>query len=446
MVFLNRYEVSYPRRLVASSGRIEGTFRESGAAEISGLGGSGLVVDTTAGVSWLRGVEGGTSGPRFRAEADHRYLATSAGAVLTPQVRTSVSSRLRSNRNQADWLLVAPRAFLAAAQPLVALRQSQGLATKTVSMEEVNEEFGQGEAGPSGLKTFLQHAYHSWKKPSPRYVVLLGDSTYDPKNFLKTNVQDQVPFLPVKTSYLWTASDPGYGAVNGEDLLPDLAVGRLPAASVDEATVLVQKLVAFETAGRTFEGRAVLVADNADLGGPFEADADEVASTVLKDREVQKIYLRDLGASTRAEIVAAFDSGPGLVSYVGHGATAVWASENVFNNTDVPSLQAQDQQPLLLTLNCLNGFFHFPPFDSLAEALVKAPGKGALAAFSPSGLSLDEAAHVYHKALLAEIESGRHSRIGDAVLAAQASYADQGAFPELLAIYHLLGDPATQIR
>ena len=184
--------------------------------------------------------------------------------------------------------------------------------------------------------------------------------------------------------------------------------------------MLVQKLVAFETAGRTFEGRAVLVADNADLGGPFEADADEVASTVLKNREVQKIYLRDLGAANRAEIVAAFDSGPGLVSYVGHGATAVWASENVFNNTDVSSLHAQGQQPLLLTLNCLNGFFHFPPFDTLAEALVKAEGKGALAAFSPSGLSLDEAAHVYHKALLAEIESGRHSRLGDAVLAAQS--------------------------
>ena len=143
--------------------------------------------------------------------------------------------------------------------------------------------------------------------------------------------------------------------------------------------------------------------------------------------------------------MAAFDSGPGLVSYVGHGATAVWASENVFNNTDVASLSSQGQQPLLLTLNCLNGFFHFPPFDSLSEALVKAEGKGAIAAFAPSGLSRDEAAHVYHKALLAEIESHRHARLGDALLAAQSAYADSGAFPELLAIYHLFGDPAMRI-
>jgi hypothetical protein len=95
------------------------------------------------------------------------------------------------------------------------------------------------------------------------------------------------------------------------------------------------------------------------------------------------------------------DAGPGLLSYPGHGATAVWASENVWNNTDIATLAAQ--QPLLLTLNCLNGFFHFPPFDSLAEAFVKAEGKGAIAAFSPSG------------------------------------YADSGAFPELLSMVTSLG-------
>ena len=401
------------------------------------------VVDTTEAPTWLPGALPGPNGLRFRAESDHRYQV---GSALAPEVRTPVSTRLHGTAQQADWVLVGPRAFLATAEPLVTLRQSQGLRTRTVAIEEVNEEFGQGEAGPAGLEAFLGYAYQSWRKPSLRYVVLLGDSTYDPKDYLKTHVLDRVPFRPVKTSYLWTASDPAYGAVNGDDLLPDLAVGRLPAATVDEARVLVEKIVAFETAGRSIGGRAVLVADNADLGGPFEADADEVASGVLKDRDVQKIYLRDLGAGTRAEIVAAFDSGPGLVSYVGHGATAVWASENVFNNTDVASLSSQGQQPLLLTLNCLNGFFHFPPFDSLSEALVKAEGKGAIAAFAPSGLSRDEAAHVYHKALLAEIESHRHARLGDALLAAQSAYADSGAFPELLAIYHLFGDPAMRIR
>jgi hypothetical protein len=97
-------------------------------------------------------------------------------------------------------------------------------------------------------------------------------------------------------------------------------------------------------------------------------------------------------------------------------------------------------------MNCLNGFFQFPPLNSLSEALLKADGKGAVAAFSPSGLSVNDAAHVFHKALLLEVVSGRHERLGDAVLAAQEAYAQTGAFPELLSIYHLLGDPALRIR
>jgi hypothetical protein len=313
-------------------------------------------------------------------------------------------------------------------------------------VEEIFQEFGYGESRPEAVKRFLEYAYESWRRPSLRYVVLLGDGSYDPKDYLKTGVKDRIPPYVVKTSYLWTASDPFYGAVNGEDLLPDVAVGRLSAGTVEEARVLVEKVVAFETGGRSLDGKAVLIADNADLGGSFEADADEIAGSVLSQREVEKIYLRDLQGGTRATIVAAFDNGPGLVSYMGHGGTAVWASENVFNNTDLVSMSPQGQQPLLLTLNCLNGFFHFPPLNSLAEAFLKAEGKGVVAAFSPSGLSLNDAAHVYHQAVLREIESGRHSRLGDAILAAQSVYADSGAFPELLSIYHLFGDPALRIR
>jgi len=447
MVFLNRFSLTYPRRLVAEGGFLQGAWNESGTAAISGLGGAGFVLDVRdTPPRWLREVQDTGTDLSFRAEVGRKYLVVAAASVKRPLVRRLLASSLRKPRTGAEWLLVAPREFLGAAEPLVELRRSQGLRVKVVSLEEVEQEFGYGEHGPSALKEFLEHAYQSWPKPSLRYVLLLGDGSYDPKDYLKTGVKDRLSPFMVKTSYLWTASDPAYGAVNGEDLVPDVAVGRLPAGSVAQARVLVDKIVAFEAAGRTLAGRAVLIADNADLGGRFEANADEIASSVLHEREVDKVYLRDLGGGTRASIVAAFDNGPGLVSYVGHGGTAVWASENVFNNTDVPSLSAQGQQPLLLTMNCLNGFFHFPPFDSLAEAFLKAEGKGAVAAFSPSGLSVNDAAHLYHKAVLSEIESGRHARLGDAILAGQNTYANTGALPELLSIYHLFGDPALRLR
>jgi hypothetical protein len=99
----------------------------------------------------------------------------------------------------------------------------------------------------------------------------------------------------------------------------------------------------------------------------------------------------------------------------------------------------------MLTLNCLNGYFVAPAFESLGEAYLKVEGRGTIGAFSPSGLSLDGPAHEFHRALVEELVSGDHERLGDAVLTAQESYAESGLMPELVSIYHLLGDPGMRI-
>jgi hypothetical protein len=278
-------------------------------------------------------------------------------------------------------------------------------------------------------------------------VVLVGDGTYDFKDHMQTGVVNRVPPLMVETTYLETASDPAYAAVNGEDLLPDLAIGRLPAATVEELQRMVDKIVAFETSGGTLQGRAVIVTDNPDRAGDFVADAENLATTLLSTKELEKIYLSELGPeATRSRVQQAFDEGASLLNYIGHGGIHVWADEDILNIEDVESLLPQAEQPLVLTMNCLNGYFHFPFANALAEELLKAEGKGAIAAFSPSGLSINNAAHIFHKALLEELLNGGHTRLGDAVLAAQAAYAASGALPEMIAIYHLFGDPAMGIQ
>ena len=47
---------------------------------------------------------------------------------------------------------------------------------------------------------------------------------------------------------------------------------------------------------------------------------------------------------------------------------------------------------------------------------------------------------------MGELTSGRHELLGDAIAAAQRTYAQSGLMPELLSIYHLLGDPALSRR
>ena len=449
MVYLDRFALTYARQASAEAGRLEGTWSASGVSDVRGLGAGTIVLDRTEeNPVWLQGAEPrGDGSLRMAVEGGHHYLAVGPEAILRPEVRKPEPTPLKSTTNRADYLAIGPSEFLAIAEPLLDLRASQGLRVKAVSVESIYSDFGFGEARPQAIRDFIAYAYHHWRTPSPRYVLLLGDASYDFKDYLGTGMRNQVPPFLLKTSYLWIPSDPTYAAVNGEDEIPDLAIGRLPAASAGELAVLVEKILAYEAGSPAPSAPLVLVADNPDAAGNFTADAEEIAAQIPSTLPLRKIYLEELGASaTRAAILDAFDDGALLLSYLGHGGAHVWASENLFNRSQVGSLAIQSQQPLVLTLNCLNGYFHIPNVNSLSEELLKAQGKGAIAAFSPSGLSLDTAAHLLHQALIAELVSGSHRRLGDAILSAQAAYAETGALPELLLIYHLLGDPALTLK
>jgi len=446
VVYLDRFWVQYPHALVSEQGRLEGRAAFSGLVQAAGFFPGSFLLDLSATPPrWLSPVLTGSE-LLFPAEAGRHYLAVSPEALLHPDVRPAAPASLRVASLQADWILIAPQELLPAAEPLAQQRQAQGLSAMAVSLEQLQDEFGFGERSPQAIRDFLAHAYHHWAAPSPRYLLLLGDASSDPKGFLPTATRkDLLPSPLTKSTFLWTASDPSLAAVNGDDAIPDLAIGRITAGSLAEAEAAIQKILAFETASLSLTGNAVLVADNPDLAGDFEANANDIA-LLFQDRQVERIFLTELGSTTRSAVLNAFDTGASLVSYVGHGSQGVWASEGIFRAPDIGLLQPQPRQPFLLTMTCSNGYFISPWSNALSERLVLAQDKGAIAAFSPSGLSLDDAAHLFHRALVQQLETGGHERIGDLVLAAQKDYADTGAFPELLSIYHLFADPALTIR
>ena len=188
MVMLDRFEVSYPSQLVADEGQLEGSFDGSGAAWVSGVD-RGFVLDVTGEhPQWLTGINR-AEGVGFEVESNHRYLVVSERALRSPEVRAPLTTSLRSEANAAEYLVIGPRQFLSAAEPLLRYRWNEGLRTKAVATEDIYAEFGYGEETPESIREFLSYAYHHWTEPSLRYVLLLGDATYDTKDYLATGVQ-----------------------------------------------------------------------------------------------------------------------------------------------------------------------------------------------------------------------------------------------------------------
>src|SRR5581483_8304983 len=125
--------------------------------------------------------------------AGERRLLAVAGELSRPlRVSASPTSSWRQRRNAADLLIVTRGDFAAALDSLVAQRRRQGLSVAVVDIEAIYNELSFGQKTPQALKDFLAYAATSWKK-KPRYVLLAGDASFDPKNYLGAGDFDVVP-------------------------------------------------------------------------------------------------------------------------------------------------------------------------------------------------------------------------------------------------------------
>lgn len=184
-----------------------------------------------------------------------------------------------------DYLLVVPEAFRSAVDPLIQLRESQGLSVVVAPLEGIFDEFNGGRRSSHAIKRFIRYAFQRWNS---QFVLLVGDGSVDPRKIDPLSGTDWVPvhriFGPVLVSTGTTGSffeavpsDPWYGwCLSCPDpslqvKVPDLFVGRLPVNSLAETQAVVAKLVAYEQpqADESWRRRMTLVADDAYSGESF---------------------------------------------------------------------------------------------------------------------------------------------------------------------------------
>lgn len=390
-----------------------------------------------------------------------RYLALSPSRWLTPAAITpDAPSNLKSAANGADYIVVSHADFMSAIQPLATYRAGQGLRVKAVDVQDVYDEFNGGVFDPGAIQSFLAYAYSHWAPPAPSYVLLVGDGHYDFKDYYGGSGPNYIPpFLGEFDPWIGeTASDNRYVTISGSDTLPDMYIGRLTANSAAEAAAMVDKIIAYET--EPLQGdwntRLTFVADNADAGGNFPASSDAIADHALRPEfSAEKIYYGVTHATiseTRAAILAAVNQGRLIVHYNGHGSTQFWASEQLLHVNNIASLTNSGRYPLFLPMTCAEGYFIFPKaqgfnYPSLAESLVRANGKGAIASFSPTGFGLSNGHDVLAQGLYQAIFSNGTLQLGPATTFAKYYLnANSSGFRDLLDTYLLFGDPATRLK
>ena len=223
--WLDWIELTYPRELVMDAGELA----FAGQAEAYDLAVSGElaalwdITDPAAPVA-LSDYERQGGRVRFASDGTPRrfHAATTAGLRQPAAITPVPGGDLRDLPGGADLIIVTVPQFRAALEPLVAARQKQGLRVAVVDVEQIYDTFSAGEPGPEAIRAFVQYARAHWPAPAPRYLLLAGDASYDPRGYLGGAELDLIPTQLVRTAFSgWTASDVWYA-------LPDDSCGGAP--------------------------------------------------------------------------------------------------------------------------------------------------------------------------------------------------------------------------
>ena len=357
-------------------------------------------------------------------------------------IRNQPSSWHRAQPGGEVVMIYAPE-FAGQIGPLAQLRRSQGRSVAPVNVDDLYDEFNFGEKSPNAIRDFLKNATVQWQS-KPRYLLLFGGASVDPRNYLGFGFLDFVPTKIIVTSELKTASDDWFSDF-GNTGLAQISTGRLPVRTQDDARTVVAKILQYDRNENSgdWTNQVLMVADREDPTTSFTKEAQSVQALLPKSLTVTNVFANGLDPTIAGEeIVAGINSGKLIVNYNGHGSVEVWSGDNLLDNRAAASLTNGPRLPVFLMMDCLNGFFHDVYTESLAQALLFSKNGGAVAVWASSGLTSPEPQLQMDQNVVKLLFSRPSPPLGDATRQAKSDITDSDA----RRTYILFGDPLLRLK
>jgi uncharacterized repeat protein (TIGR01451 family) len=350
---------------------------------------------------------------------------------------------LAEQRLGSHMVIITHPDFEAALGPLVKLHESRGQSVEVVTIDEVFDAFNYGERSPFAMRDFLQNAGLRWSR-KPQYLLLVGDASLDPRNYLGLGDFDFVPTRIIETAAFKTATDDWFSDFkqNGYETI---ATGRIPVRTASDAALVVSKIVNYEkglAGGGSGNQQALLVADQ-NIGSDFTTATKFAATDLPSSLRPTEILADGLDPSVvQQQIVTALNSGPLLVNYSGHGSVEQWSFADLLDDTSATSLTNGDQLSVYLLMDCLNGFFQDVYSTSLAESLLLAPNGGAVAVWASSGFTNQPPQASMNQTLLQILKSHPLMPVAAAIVKAKSGVSDN----DVRRTWIFFGDPAMTLQ
>jgi len=382
-----------------------------------------------------------------------------------------------------DMVIIIPTSqhLLAQAERLKAHHeQHDGLRVTIVPADELYNEFSSGTPDATAYRRYLKMLYDRATTPNdkPRYLLLFGDGAWDNRMLTSEwsgyNTDDYLLCYESENSFSQVncyVSDDFFCLLDDEEVIqttngnsttyagkPDVAVGRLPARTPDEAKTLVDKIISYaqnEYAG-PWQNEICMMGDDGNDNSHMKT-ADKVATMIestYPNYNVDKIYwdaYQRTSSSTGYSypdvtrlIKQQLQNGALMMNYCGHGAAYAMSHELVMKLTDFESQQS-NYLPLWMTASC-----DIMPFDgqeeNIGETVMLNSKGGCIAFFGTTRTVYATYNEVMNLAFTKHVLTPSMA-IGEAVRLAKCELVEKSSDLTCNKLqYTLLGDPALQLN
>lgn len=406
---------------------------------------------------------------RFRMATDtlRHFIAFDKTSFYSPVFVEKVINQNLHGIEPIDMVIVSHPLFLDQAFHLADLHnEKDGLTVAVVTPQQIYNEFSSGSQDIAAIRNFMRMLYKRADSANrPRYLLLVGDGTYDPKDRVTSNT-NFIPTFQSRESLLLTSSfvsDDFFGLFDpdeGNDGMGglDIGIGRLPVTSEAEAEIFVGKIEHYLSTSQNVLGNwrnnICYVADDEDNNLHFK-QAEELSEYIRANNKtinIDKIYFdafKQISTpagqrypDAKKALNKRVEDGVLILNYTGHGGEEGWSDEKVLEMTDINSWTNFDRLPLFVTATCEFSRFDDPGRTSAGEQVFLNPNGGGIALITTTRLAFAQSNFLMNKRFYEHVfekSNGQYWRIGDLIRLSKNPPNDN------IRNIVLLGDPALQL-
>lgn len=475
--YLDALTLCYPRHIALPSGGQLDFTASTTSVSLDGAGEKTRVWDVTDPLRIVRMNTGSPAGSTLSWTNDYYgrrcYVAWNENAsFLSPRLAGNIKCQDIHSAPVPDMVIISHSALLREAERVAALHSQapDSLRVLVVTPEEVANEFGSGVADINAMRRMLKMFYDRGRDASGhslKYALLFGSAHFDHRRLTSSMASSRVATVPLwqtdegcQESFSYSSDDPlgVLGDNSGLNFAGDnmtIAVGRIPARSLSDAKVYVDRLVSYVTSPTPGQWRSsmVIVADNGNDNDHMSQSENMLADfqdfTRGRDMICHKVYIDNypliggIAVGAREKLHSLLSDGVVWWNYIGHSSLTTNSSEGLLGLSDLSALYLR-HHPFYYGATC--SFVHWDGDDlSGLEMLAMDEAGGIIGGISatrPVYISRNgELTAALGKELFATDDNHNLQPIGEVLRRAKNRL---GTDSNKLR-YVLLGDPAMRI-